>query len=215
MPVSVWRRTAQRYFRAKRAPRLAPAPLHNHEIAFGCGRFARHPFSPRSFRFGAVLRHGWHGRAALRCGVSLRHRASASLPAHGIHPPIRRGALGRDTSRRVRARLGRRLPRTGGGSRSGPARRCPSTCALAARPLPLRRASRAPYVRTARGAVPTGCARSTSRRRTAAPAPHSKSTVGEARPANAPSDIDCVYICAKNARSAAVAQASGDACAYP
>ena len=146
VPVSVWRRTAQRYFRAKRAPRLAPAPLHNHEIAFGCGRFAWHPFSPRSFRSGAVLRHGWHGRAALRCGVSLRHRASASLPAHGIHPPIRRGALGRDTSRRVRARLGRRLPRTGGGSRSGPARRRPVPCALAARSLFLRRASRAPYV---------------------------------------------------------------------
>ena len=130
---------------AQRASRNPSAPLDNHEIAFGCGRIARRSSARRPLGFGAVLRHGWHGRAALRCGVSLRHRASASLPAHGIHPPIRRGALGRDTSRRVRARLGRRLPRTGGGLRFGSARRRPVSCALVARPLFLRRAFRAPY----------------------------------------------------------------------
>ena len=120
---------------AQRASHFPSAPLANRQIAFGCGRVAGRSSARRPLGCGRVVRHGWHGRAALRCGVSLRHRASASLPAHGIHPPIRRGALGRDASRRVRARLGRRLPRTGGGLRSGPARRRPSTCALFAPPV--------------------------------------------------------------------------------
>ena len=45
---NLWPAPAQRYSRAKMAPRFAPAPLDNQEIAFGCGRLARHPFSHRS-----------------------------------------------------------------------------------------------------------------------------------------------------------------------
>ena len=49
---------------AQRASRNPSAPLDNHEIAFGGGRIARRSSARRPLGFGAVLRHGWHGRAS-------------------------------------------------------------------------------------------------------------------------------------------------------
>ena len=78
-------------------------------------------------------------RAALRRGVSLRPRATAFRPAHGIHPPnaARCAWSGYLPSRSRSPR--RRLPCTGGGLRSGPARRPASACALMAPAVLARR----------------------------------------------------------------------------
>ena len=78
-------------------------------------------------------------RASLRRNVSLRHRATAFRPAHGIHPPnAARCAWSGYLPSRPRSPR-RRLPRPGGGLRSGPARRPASACALIAPAVLARR----------------------------------------------------------------------------
>ena len=80
---------------ALRPPRSAIVRLRSGAVASRSGAFRI-----AAFRCGGGGPRGWHGRASLRCAVSLRHRATAFHPAHGIHPRMRLAWLGRDASRR-------------------------------------------------------------------------------------------------------------------
>ena len=66
--------------RARNVPsRIAPAPLRNHQIAFGCGRFPVRRISHRCVPRGGGGPRGWHGRAAVFGAPPLRHRESAFI----------------------------------------------------------------------------------------------------------------------------------------
>ena len=66
--------------RARNVPsRIAPAPLRNRQIAFGCGRFPVRRISHRCVPRGGGGPRGWHGRAAVFGAPPLRHRESAFI----------------------------------------------------------------------------------------------------------------------------------------
>ena len=131
VPVSMWRITRQpRYPLRIGASRVAPAPLANRKIAFGCGRLAIRASAPRSLCCGRVIRHRWHGRdcvAGLRLAPPPRNR----LWSRALHPSANAACMAWSGYLPAPCNAAsRRLPCAGGGLRSGPARLRPSTCAL-------------------------------------------------------------------------------------
>jgi hypothetical protein len=127
----MWRITRQpRYPLRIGASRVAPAPLANRKIAFGCGRLAIRASAPRSLCCGRVIRHRWHGRdcvAGLRLAPPPRNR----LWSRALHPSANAACMAWSGYLPAPCNAAsRRLPCAGGGLRSGPARLRPSTCAL-------------------------------------------------------------------------------------
>ena len=145
VPVSMWRITRQpRYPLRIGASRVAPAPLANRKIAFGCGRLAIRASASRPLSWRARYPPPL-ARARLRCGAASRSATAqpplvpraASIRECGLHglvgiPPCARmlahpsGSaspnLPSDAShlRRICNAASRRLPCAGGGLRSGP-----------------------------------------------------------------------------------------------
>ena len=111
---------------------LRPAPLGNREIAFGCVRLAiRRPCTgPLGWRARSSPRLARARFAAVRrLAPPMRNR----LSSRARHPSANAACMA--WSRCLPSpctAASRRLPRTGGGLRSGPARRRPSPCALSA-----------------------------------------------------------------------------------
>ena len=90
--------SAQRYSRAKSAPRVASARLDNRKIAFGGGRLAVRGFSHRSVPLWGRCSPRLH-EARWR-GTSRRHSATAFAPGVvlRIHPHRRAHGPGRNTA---------------------------------------------------------------------------------------------------------------------
>ena len=76
--------------RARNVPsRIAPAPLRNHQIAFGCGRFPVRRISHRCVPRGGGGPRGWHGRAAVFVAPPLRADACAPFGFGFAESPLR------------------------------------------------------------------------------------------------------------------------------
>ena len=134
--VIVWRITRQpRYPLRIGASRIAPAPLANRKIAFGCGRLAIRASASRPLSWRARYPPPLHGRccvAALRLAPPPRNR----LSSRARHPSANASCMAWSGYLPSPCNAAsRRLPRPGGGLRSGPARLRPSTCALLAHVL--------------------------------------------------------------------------------
>ena len=93
VPVSMWRITRQpRYPLRIGASRVAPAPLANRKIAFGCGRLAIRASASRSLSWRARYPPPL-ARARLRCGAASRSATAqpplvpraASIRECGLH----------------------------------------------------------------------------------------------------------------------------------
>ena len=113
----MWRITRQpRYPLRIGASRVAPAPLANRKIAFGCGRLAIRASASRSLCCGRVIRHRWHGRdcvAGLRLAPPPRNR----LWSRALHPSANAACMAwsgylpsRGCLRTLRVRLRRIFP---------------------------------------------------------------------------------------------------------
>ena len=119
--------------RARNAPsRIAPAPLRNRQIAFGSGRFPVRCISHRC----VPLRGRWAARLARARFAAVRRLAPPPrnrLSSRARHPSANAACMARSRCLPSPCNAASRcLPRTGGGLRSGPARRRPSPCALSA-----------------------------------------------------------------------------------
>ena len=121
--------------RARGRLALRPAPLGNREIAFGCVRLAiRRPCTgPLGWRARSSPRLARARFAAVRrLAPPMRNR----LSSRARHPSANAACMARSRCLPSPCNAAsRRLPRTGGGLRSGPARRRPSPCALSAHVL--------------------------------------------------------------------------------
>ena len=140
---------------ARNAPsRIAPAPLRNRQIAFGCGRFPvrgiSHRCVPLRGRWAARLaraRGGFRRASTPRgCLRTLRVRLRRIFPPlrfgafprirlhprGAIHPPLRRAWLGRDASLRQSHPSRRRLAHRGVGFALAPWQARLAPCALSA-----------------------------------------------------------------------------------
>ena len=119
--------------RARNVPsRIAPAPLRNRQIAFGCGRFPVRRISHRC----VPLRGRWAARLA-RARGGFRRASTPPLrirlhPRGAIHPPLRRAWLGRDASLRQSHPSRRRLAPRGVGFALAPWQARLAPCALSA-----------------------------------------------------------------------------------
>ena len=127
--------------RARNAPsRIAPAPLRNHQIAFGSGRFPARCISHR-----CVPLKGAVGRAV---GTGAR-RSSACLHSATANPPS--SATGNPSAATARLAWSRCLPAP---IASVPAASCPSrrrirSGPVAGTPRPLRAVGTCPFLRCA------------------------------------------------------------------
>ena len=119
--------------RARNVPsRIAPAPLRNHQIAFGCGRFPVRRISHRC----VPLRGRWAARLARARGGFRRASTPPPRirlhPRGAIHPPLRRAWLGREASLRQSHPSRRRLAPRGAGFALAPWQARLAPCALSA-----------------------------------------------------------------------------------
>jgi len=119
--------------RARNVPsRIAPAPLRNRQIAFGCGRFPVRSISHRC----VPLRGRWAARLARARGGFRRASTPPPRirlhPRWAIHPPLRRAWLGRDASLRQSHPSRRCLAHRGVGFALAPWQARLAPCALLA-----------------------------------------------------------------------------------
>ena len=129
--------SAQRYSRAKSAPRVASAPLDNRKIAFGGGRLAVRGFSHRSVPL-------W-GRCSPRLHEARWRGSSRRHSAHRLCVRLKSCAS---------IRTGGRMDR-GGIPPSAPASRLRGVCAVPPSAKALATWSASPFPARARGAFRT------------------------------------------------------------